>query len=197
VVHAHQDGAGRQWPAPSGCGIILNDGRSQTMKIRSETEGDHDQVRLLNRAAFDSGAEARLVDRLRRQADPSISLVADDGGQLVGHIMFSPATLDGRAGGMGLAPMAVSPERQGEGIGSELVRRGLDACRELGVLWVVVLGHAEYYPRFGFVPAVRFGVTSEYDVPDEVFMAQELVEGALEGAEGRARYHPVFASLED
>jgi putative acetyltransferase len=166
------------------------------MGIRAERAGDHDQVRALNLAAFDGDAEARLVDVLREGAAPLISLVAEEAGEVVGHILFSPATIEGRHDGMGLAPMAVVPGRQGEGIGSRLVEAGLEACRELGARWVVVLGHPEYYPRFGFVPASRFGARAEYEVPDDVFMAQEFVEGALSGG-GLIRYHPLFASLEE
>jgi putative acetyltransferase len=96
---------------------------------------------------------------------------------------------------MGLAPMAVLPARQRQGIGSALVRDGLGRCRELGYEAVVVLGHPGYYPRFGFVPASRFGIGCEYDVPAEVFMALELVPGALRGKPGTIRYHPAFAEL--
>ena len=96
---------------------------------------------------------------------------------------------------MGLAPMAVLPGRQRQGIGSELVRAGLDECRRLGFGAIVVLGHAEYYPRFGFVPASKFGLKSEYDVPDDVFMALELIPGALRGRAGTIRYHPTFAAM--
>jgi len=166
------------------------------MNIRPEDPADHNAVRALHRCAFEGEGEARLVDLLREQSWPVVSLVAEDAGQVVGHILFSPATLDGADGGMGLAPMAVLPTRQREGIGSALVQSGLEACRELGIGWVVVLGHPAYYPRFAFVPASQFGVTSDYEVPDDVFLAQELVEGALAPG-GRARYHPAFASLEE
>lgn len=148
-------------------------------------------------AAFESDAEAKLVDSLREQADPVISLVAVEHDVVVGHILFSPVTMDARPELklMGLAPMAVTADRQRGGIGSQLVEAGLEECRRLGVDAVVVLGHPEYYPRFEFVPSTQFGFNSEYDVPDEVFMAIELRSGALAGASGQAQYHPVFASL--
>lgn len=167
------------------------------MQIRPERDTDRDAVRAVNAAAFPTPAEADLVDALREQARPVISLVAERDGAIVGHILFSPVTLDSRPGlsMMGLAPMAVAPEHQRSGVGLALVRAGLDECRQKGFSAVVVLGHPEYYPRFGFVPAVRYGLRSEYDVPDEVFMVQELVPGALEGAPGTIRYHAAFGSV--
>lgn len=165
--------------------------------IRPESSDDHDAVRRINKEAFDSDAEARLVDELREQADPIVSLVEVKDDEVVGHILFSPVTMDARPELrlMGLAPMAVTAGKQRSGIGSRLVEAGLEECRRLSVDAVVVLGHPEYYPRFGFVPSTQFGFKSEYDVPDEVFMAMELNAGALEGATGPVQYHPVFASL--
>ena len=96
---------------------------------------------------------------------------------------------------MGLGPMAVAPEHQRAGVGSALIRAGLDACRALDRSAVVVLGHATYYPRFGFVPASTFGLACEYDVPDEVFMALELVPCALSDVSGTTRYSPAFSDL--
>jgi len=167
------------------------------MLIRPERETDHATVHAINAAAFPTPLEADLVDALREQAHPLISLVAESDGTILGHILFSPVTLDSRPGLpiMGLAPMAVTPEHQSSGIGSALVRAGLEECRQKGFSAVVVLGHPEYYPRFGFVPAVRYGLRSEYDVPDEVFMVQELVPGALQGATGTIRYHAAFGSV--
>jgi putative acetyltransferase len=146
--------------------------------------------------AFETSTEAHLVDALRGQAQPIVSLVADDGGAIVGHIMFSPVTqlAHPELKIMGLAPMAVMPARQRQGIGSALVHQGLERCRQLGFGAVIVLGHAEYYPRFGFTPASRFGLGSEYDVPDEVFLVLELDQGILQGKPGMIRYHPAFAS---
>jgi putative acetyltransferase len=167
------------------------------MLIRPEMDKDHDAVYAVNAAAFPTPAEAKLVNALREQAAPLVSLVAEDESGVVGHILFSPVTLSSRPDLpiMGLAPMAVSPAQQNRGVGSALVRSGLEACRELGALAVVVLGHADYYPRFGFVPSSRFGIDSEYDVPDEVFMALELQPGALAESAGRIRFHACFADL--
>ena len=164
-----------------------------TIEVRDERPADREAVFQLNAEAFPTDVEAKLVDRLRADADPVISLVATDDGDVVGHILFSPAELGDGALVMGLAPMAVRPDRQRQGIGSSLVRAGLDRCRDLGAGVVIVLGHAEYYPRFGFEPASRYGVLSKYDVPDEVFLLVELTPGAA--VEGTARYHPAFDEI--
>ncbi len=168
------------------------------MNIRSEQPADHDAVRLINTAAFESPAEANLVDALRSNASPLISLVAEsDQAEIVGHILFSPATLAEHPDDliMGLAPMAVTPARQRQGIGSALVREGLEQCSQLGALAVVVLGHPAYYPRFGFAPASRLNIDSDYDVPDDVFLAMELQPGAMSGKAGRIEYHEAFRDL--
>ncbi|HWS11539.1 MAG TPA: N-acetyltransferase [Rhodocyclaceae bacterium] len=167
------------------------------MLIRNEIPGDRVAVHALNAAAFETAAEAGLVDALREQARPLVSLVADDGGAVIGHILFSPVALPGHPGLaiMGLAPMAVAAAHRGRGVGSALVREGLERCREIGCDAVVVLGHPAYYPRFGFVPAARFGIGCEYDAPAEAFMILELRPGALAGAGGTVRYHAAFAAL--
>jgi putative acetyltransferase len=166
------------------------------MLIRAEEKNDWFAVHAVNVAAFESPVEANLVDALREQARPVVSLVAEHEGAIVGHIMFSPVELPGfpERKIMGLAPMAVSPEYQRQGIGSTLVRAGLEQCRELGMGAVIVLGHADYYPRFGFSPAARFGIGCEYDVPPEVFMAIELAPGTLQGVSGKVQYHPAFSN---
>jgi putative acetyltransferase len=159
------------------------------MKIRPELPTDAEAVRTVNLAAFETNTEADLVELLRVQASPLISLVADDSGSIVGHILFSPAVLLGHPHVkiMGLAPMAVLPAHQRRGIGSSLVRAGLEASRQLGFGAVIVLGHAKYYPRFGFQSASRFGLGCEYDVPDEIFMALELAPGTFSGKTGTIR----------
>lgn len=167
------------------------------MRVRAEETQDWAAVQAVNETAFETAAEARLVAVLRDQARPIVSLVAEEGGTIVGHIMFSPVALPGHADLkiMGLAPMAVAPAHQRRGIGSALVRAGLERCKELGFGAVVVLGHPEYYPRFGFSPSVRFGIGCEYDVPDEAFMLVELQAGFLQGASGKVRYHAAFNNL--
>jgi putative acetyltransferase len=167
------------------------------MVIREERQGDAGRIRGVNLAAFQTSTEADLVDVLRRRATPLVSLVAEDDAGVIGHVMFSPATLDSEPGLtlMGLAPMAVVPSRQRQGVGSSLVREGLERCRQLNVAAVVVLGHPAYYPRFGFVPAVRLCLRSEYEVPEEAFMVRELRDGVLTGRSGTIRYHPVFGEF--
>ena len=167
------------------------------MNIRDERPGDAVTIRAVNLAAFETSVEADLVDALRDQANPIVSLVAEDARSIVGHILFSPVRLLESPGLvlMGLGPMAVVPARHGQGIGSRLVREGLEQCRRAGAAGVVVVGHATYYPRFGFVPGSRFGLACEYDVPDDVFLACELRDGALSGVRGTVRYHPAFANV--
>ncbi len=169
--------------------------------IRPEKPADYEAVVRLNDAAFGQTNEGALVRVLRDEAFPAVSLVAIANGTIVGHILFTPVTAEEAPAGpallMGLAPMAVLPELHNQGIGSRLVRAGLDACRAIGCGAVVVLGHPEYYPRFGFVPASRFGIRCEYDVPDEMFMVVELAPDALTTCTGLVKYHPAFAEVTD
>ena len=171
-------------------------GRLTPVDIRPEAAADAAAIRRVNLAAFGGPVEADLVEALRREAEPVISLVAADAGEVVGHVMFSPVTIDDDASGsppvMGLAPLAVLPDRQRAGIGSALMIAGLDACRRSGVPAVVLVGMPEYYPRFGFVPASRLGLRCEYAVPDDVFMAIELTPGALTRRRGLVRYNAAF-----
>jgi putative acetyltransferase len=166
------------------------------MRIRPERPADIAAVRDVNQQAFGTAAEATLVDAVRTQANPIVSLVAEDGDRIVGHILFSPVTIEGRTDQlmMGLAPMAVLPDRQRQGVGTALAEAGLEQCRLLGAAGIVVVGHPEFYPRFGFVPASRFGLKCEFEVPDDVFMAAEFVENALRIPGGMIRYHPAFSA---
>ena len=162
------------------------------VRVRPETPRDRAAIRALHAAAFARDGEADLVERLRERAEGYLGLVAEDASGVVGHVAFSPVEVDGASGVVGLAPVGVLPGRQGEGIGSQLIRAGLEASREAGARAAVVLGRPSYYPRFGFTPAGGFGVSTVYDAPPDAFMALELVPGALEGASGVARYHPAF-----
>jgi putative acetyltransferase len=167
------------------------------MLIRSEVDTDQIGIHAVNRAAFETAAEADLVDILRDQVSPIISLVAELEGKIIGHIMFTPVylTTDSSLPLMGLAPMAVLPEFQRGRVGSRLVEAGLECCRKQGSAAIVVLGHPEYYPRFGFSPAADFGIACEFTVPAEVFMVVELQPGALSGKSGRVQYSAVFSNL--
>lgn len=166
-----------------------------TVAIRPEREHDAVDVREVNERAFGGDLEARIVDALRG-SDGSISLVATLDGRVVGHILFTPVTIEPpetRIRVAGLAPMAVRPEFQRTGIGSALVRAGLDECRRHGYAAVVVVGHPEYYPRFGFVQAHTRNLRYVDEVPREAFMAIELEPGALPAGGGVVRYRPEFS----
>lgn len=167
------------------------------IEIRCETPDDYADIRRVNTLAFERDNEATLVDRLRA-VQPHISLVAVEDGQVIGHVFFSPMSVesgDGAFTALGLAPMAVLPEYQNQGTGSQLVKRGLEECRVLNYNVVFVLGHPHYYPRFGFSPAKAKGVSCEYPVPDEVFMVAELQPDAMGGRTGVVKYRPEFAEV--
>ncbi len=166
--------------------------------IRAETTDDYAAVREVNEQAFGRAGEADLVEALRRSERPFISLVAEIEGRIVGHIFFSEVSIESKDEAftaLGLAPMAVLPEFQNQGVGSQLVRKGLEECLKRKHDVVVVLGHPEYYPRFGFIPAARKGLSCEYDVPDEAFMVAELREGALSKRSGVVKYGPEFSGV--
>lgn len=162
--------------------------------IRNETPTDYEAVSVVNERAFGQPNEARLVETLRTSG-PVISLVAEVDGQVVGHILFSPIVVETAAGpapALSLAPMAVLPEFQNRGIGSALARQGIEACRRQGHAAVIVLGHPDFYPRFGFVPARPLGIEPPFAAPDEAWMVLALRPGALENLSGAVRYPPAF-----
>ena len=167
------------------------------MNIRPEKENDYDAVYYLNSAAFKNISEANLVNNLRENVNPYISLVCEIDKNSVGNIMFTPVTLieypDLKI--MGLAPMAVLPEYQKNGIGSELIREGINKCKDLDYIAIVVLGHSEYYPRFGFIPSINFNISCEYEVPAANFMILELVSNSLQDKSGIIKYNNAFTDL--
>lgn len=156
--------------------------------IRPATPSDAAAIRDVVAAAFGQPDEAELVDRLRADGDVLVELVAEHDGAVVGHILFSRLGI-GAIEGAALAPLAVAPDHQRTGVGVALTRAGIERCRELGVPAIVVLGHADYYPRFGFSPALAAPLEAPFSGPS--FMAMELVPGAL-GDGGRLRYAPAF-----
>jgi len=163
--------------------------------VRPETQEDKTAIRHINEEAFGGTVEADIIEKLRSRQAFTLSLVAICDSRVAGHILFSPVTIEseGRSfTAVGLGPMAVLPAYQKVGIGSQLVRAGLEECKRLGYEIVIVLGHPDYYPRFGFVPASKYGIKWEHDAPDEAFMALELHRGALKGRHGTVRYQPEF-----
>jgi len=170
------------------------------LTLRREKASDFHGIYLVHQAAFRQEAEGRLVEKLRKNKAyiPELSLVAIQDNLVVGHIFFSKIKITGGPKdyeSLTLAPLGVLTEFQNKGIGSLLVREGLKKARELGYRSVIVLGHKNFYPRFGFVPASRWGIESPYEVPDEAFMAIELVPGGLDGISGKVKYDEAFEEL--
>jgi len=164
--------------------------------IRQEQPEDIDAVHRVNELAFPGSCEAGLVDTLRSNCPDHLSLVADVDGDVAGHILFTPALIkaDGKTiVGMGLAPMAVHPDHQRRGFGSLLVRDGIERLKGEGCPFVIVLGHPEYYPRFGFELACDHGIGCQWDgVPSEAFMVLVLEAAEMKGVSGTAYYRPEF-----
>lgn len=167
------------------------------MQIRDELKKDRKAVHVVNATAFETEAEANLVDALREELNQIVSLVATTNGDIIGHIMFTPVTLTGHPdiSIMGLAPMAVSIEHQRKGVGSELIMAGLEKCKNQGAGAIVVLGDPAYYSRFGFKPSTIFGIGCEYEVPEEAFMAKALIPDYLKEKTGIIHYHEIFKSV--
>jgi len=168
-----------------------------TVSVRPETAAEFAAIREITVSAFGRDNEARLIETLRGAPDfiPALSLIALRDGRAVGHILFTPVrirTATGAVPALALAPMAVRPELHKQAIGSALVRDGLAKCRRLGHRIVIVVGHANYYPRFGFSPARASGLEAPFPVPDASFMALALVPGALDGVQGMVEYPPAF-----
>ena len=165
------------------------------LTIRPETPEDVDSISYVNEQAFGQENESELIEKLRSRGVLTISLVALQDGEIVGHIAFSPVVIESGLSSfeaIALAPMAVLPAYQRQGIGGQLVRAGLEECRRLGHEIVVLVGHPDYYPRFGFVPARPKGIECEFEVPEEAWMILELQEGALAGKRGTVRFQPEF-----
>ncbi len=167
------------------------------MLIRQEEPADYAVIDEVNDLAFGQPNEAKLIRRIRATDgfDPRLSLVATADEEVVGHILFSSIRIDADGqshSALALAPMAVRPDQQRKGIGSTMVRDGLETCRSLGHHIVVVLGHSDFYPRFGFTPASAHGIKAPFEAPDAAFMMQALTREGLRGVAGTVRYPPAF-----
>lgn len=171
--------------------------------IRKEIPKDHNWVIELTAKAFETmpfseGDEDQLVARLRNAPGfiPELSLVAELDGLIVGHILFTPLVIDNgqqQFESLVLGPVSVLPEFQKQGIGGKLIRAGHQKAVELGFRSVILIGHPEYYPRFGYKPASSWGIKTHYELPsDDVFMAVELTEGALKNVSGMVIFPPEF-----
>jgi putative acetyltransferase len=169
--------------------------KNAVIEIREEHPDDIAAIGVVNRRAFGRDQEGNIIDALRSNGAALLSLVATVHGRVVGHIMYSPLTV-GEVMGAALGPMAVLPEYQRQGIGSQLVREGTQRLKETGCPFIVVVGHAHYYPRFGFTPARAHGITCEWDVPDDAFLVLVLDEAKTGRVSGTARYRTEFLTVE-
>jgi len=183
--------AGRGWSADA-VRMVAAPGR----EVRHARPGDLLAILDVHRDAFPTSAEAELVSALAAGGHVVVSLVAVEKGLVVGHALLTRIAIVDDDGfehpSLALAPVAVVAERQSEGIGSELVSEALDEARRMDAGSVVVLGHAGYYPRFGFEPALPRDIRPPFDVPSEDWMVVELLPGALDGVRGTVRYTEPF-----
>jgi putative acetyltransferase len=163
-------------------------------RARPERPEDRDAIRHLHRAAFPSSVEAELVDRLRATGDLAVSIVLESNGRVVGHAAFSPVSIphEPTARGVGLAPVAILPDVQRQGLGMALIQAGIAACSARGERFVVVVGEPGYYRRFGFRPASTFGLLDEFGAK-AAFQVLTLRRQAISGKGGLLRYASAFA----
>jgi len=168
------------------------------VKIKQEIESDYSNVYELNRTAFEQESEPKLIELLRTSDAfiPELSLIATIDNNLVGHILFTKIIIKDDNGNefnsLALAPMAVKPDLQKKGIGGQLIRYGLGKAKELGYKSIIVLGHEQYYPKFGFVSTEKWNIKAPFDVPKNVFMGIELVKNGLTGITGTVQYPKEF-----
>ena len=171
------------------------------LEIRQENKDDIKEIYEINTLAFGQENEAKLVDLLRDSDTfvPELSLVATIDNKIVGHILFTKIKIaddkQNEFDSLALAPMAVKPDIQKNGIGGQLIRAGLDKARELNFKSVIVLGHEHYYPKFGFVPTNKWNINSPFEVPTNVFMGLELMEGGLKNVSGTVKYPKEFDTV--
>lgn len=174
----------------------VNEQRSNVapVGVRKEAPADIEAIHALHAAVFPTAAEAALVDALRTAGRLATSLVAVENDEVIGHVAFSPITIDGELSGLGLAPVAVRVDCRQRGVAARLVQHGLELCRQAGTGLVVVLGDPKYYARFGFEPGSRFALRDEYEAGD-AFQVIQLVRRAVPAQGGLVQYSPEFAGL--
>jgi putative acetyltransferase len=164
--------------------------------IRTEGEKDYERVYEINKLAFQQEDESKLIENIRKGENfiPELSLVAEIDNKIVGHILFSKIQIIGSSvfESLALAPMAVIPDLQKQGIGTALINKGMKKAKEMGFDSIIVLGHSEYYPKFGFLKASKWNITCPFEVPDEAFMAIELTEKGFDGKSGTVKYPDEF-----
>jgi len=174
----------------------LLDNKDMDILIRMETEKDYEDISNVNRLAFGQEEESRLVNKIRNGNNfiADLSLVAETGGRIIGHILFSKIKISGSSifESLALAPMAVVPDFQRKGIGAKLIVAGISKAKELNFGSIIVLGHKDYYPRFGFQKASKWNIKCPFEIPDEAFMAMELSENALKNKSGTVIYPNEF-----
>ena len=181
------------WHVCNLCNLSLSVG--MLIEIREEHPDDVGAIRDVNKRAFGQDQEGNIVDALRSNGAVLLSLIATLNGQVVGHIMYSPLTVGDKITGAALGPMAVVPEHQRQGIGSRLVEAGNRKIKDAGWPFIIVLGHADFYPRFGFMPASTHGIKCEWEVPDDAFMLLVLDEAKMQGVYGLAKYRDEFSTI--
>jgi putative acetyltransferase len=165
------------------------------IEIREERPDDIAAVRDLNRRAFGQDQESNIIDALRANGAALLSLVATVDDRVVGHIMYSPLSVGDNVSGAALGPMAVLPEHQRQGIGSKLIEAGNRKLKDAGCPFIIVVGHADYYPRFGFRPASEHGIKCQWEVPDDAFLLLVLDQAKMESVSGLATYRHEFSSV--
>lgn len=170
------------------------------INLRHETINDYAEIKNVNDLAFEQADEGLLIEKLRLNPGfiNKLSIVAESKNRVIGHILFFPIKIQEdskKHESLALAPMSVLPDYQNKGIGGQLITKGLEIAKELGFKSVIVLGHKDYYPRFGFLPASRWRIKAPFDVPDEVFMAIELVSDGLKNVSGIVEYPKEFEEV--
>jgi putative acetyltransferase len=176
--------------------LLVIEVKQMDLVIRKERQEDFPKVYEVNRMAFSQEDESKLIEKIRRGINfiPDLSLVAEIDNEIVGHILFSNIKIIGKTttDSIALAPMAVIPKYQKNGIGGQLIKKGLTIAKDLGFNSVIVLGHKDYYPKYGFKKASLWNIKCPFDVPDEAFMAIELIENSLADKEGTVEYPSEF-----